>query len=102
MLTAVSFEVCIKIGSIVVFLADGTETSLILKRTWHTLRPTHHLLANLYLINLSDSCTIISSCSYSSVSSLQHTRVPGAYCLGVFKNQDATTLLGGRYLTMAA
>ncbi|XP_024392664.1 protein ASPARTIC PROTEASE IN GUARD CELL 1 isoform X2 [Physcomitrium patens] len=25
----------------------------------------------------------------------KHTKVPGAYCLGFFKNQDATTLLGG-------
>lgn len=25
----------------------------------------------------------------------KHTKVPGAYCLGFFKNQDSTTLLGG-------
>lgn len=27
---------------------------------------------------------------------MQHTKVPGAYCLGFFKNQDSTTLLGGK------
>ncbi len=31
---------------------------------------------------------------------LQHTKIPGAYCLGVFENQDPTTLLGGRFLMM--
>ncbi|CAM6019432.1 unnamed protein product [Sphagnum balticum] len=25
----------------------------------------------------------------------KHTKIPGAYCLGVFENQDPTTLLGG-------
>jgi len=25
----------------------------------------------------------------------KHTKIPGAYCLGIFKNQDPTTLLGG-------
>lgn len=37
-------------------------------------------------------------CSNALYFLLQHTKVRGAYCLGFFKNQDETTLLGGEIL----
>ena len=30
---------------------------------------------------------------------VKHSKVHGAYCLGIFQNVDPTTLLGGNYLT---
>jgi hypothetical protein len=49
---------------------------------------------------LATSISWLSFISLGVLLCLQHTKIPGAYCLGIFKNQDPTTLLGGGYLRM--